>query len=294
MVHFPHWQEVVNEYVRAVRPGGRIIFDINSLDHLNAVHRTQLSYRDRIPQGKDPNAFAGFMLAVSAEEMVAYANDNGLAVVDLVPYGGLAGDSSQFPWQDGLLKEKHWWRRYLAWFAADPRLFDFGAFIERTFFAPLTTVATGRFMAVLEKRPDLEGNNAWLAAKKAINDQLAKGITAAALPVPPKEWRGELNAHLDYSRNRVLFYALYRVLAGRNLAVDLPSFLDERHLQVIARWLEEDRLDEKTLGLIGGWHALPRFSALMTSHNTPLGPGLEYELMRNVLDGYFNAFKVNG
>lgn len=37
--HFPQWRAILEEYIRVVRPGGKLIFEMCSGDHINAANR---------------------------------------------------------------------------------------------------------------------------------------------------------------------------------------------------------------------------------------------------------------
>lgn len=291
MVHLPNWQTVVTEWARVAKPGGRIVFDLNSLDHYNTMQGRRDRYQDLIPSR--PDDFAGFMLALSARDVVEYADANGLAVVDLVPYGGLASDSSRWPWRDGLLKQKHWWRRQLEWVSRDARLFDFCLFLEQQLFAVLTTRVTGRFMVVLDKRADPAANQAWLAGREALNDKLADVIDAALLRTVVSgdwaAWRATLNTLLDHPRNRVLFGFLVQALGDRNIDLALAEMLDARHLDALRAWISQESCDTQALIMASDWHACPAFAETMTLRDVNLGTGLEYGLMRSLLRDYFQV-----
>lgn len=289
LVHLPHWQSVLDEWTRALKPGGRLIFDINSLDHYNLAAGRQDRYQDLIPARAE--AFSGFMLALSAADIVDYANDHDLAVVDLIPYGGFASDSSRWPWGDGLLKQQHWWRRQLEWVGGDKRLFEFTLFLEQRLFAHLSSRVTGRFMAVLEKRADPAANRAWLARKEELDRRLGESIDAAmladALPEDAAVWIEELNRHLDYPRNRVILGFLVRMLAERGAPLVLGELLEARHLDVLRAWIGQETVDAQAIMLASQWHQCPVIEEAMDMDGVNLGAGLEYTLVRRLLRDYF-------
>lgn len=291
MVHLPHWHNVVTEWARVVRPGGRIVFDINSLDHYNAMQGRHDRYQDLIPSR--PEDYAQFMLALSARDVVEYADAHGLAVVEIVPYGGFASDSSRWPWGDGLLKQKHWWRRQLEWVSRDTALFDFTLFMEQRLFAVLTTKVAGRCMVVLEKRADPAANRAWLAAREELDQRLSGVIDAALLaevvPGGWEDWHATLNALLDHPRNRVIFGFLLQVLGQRGIDLAVGDLLAARHLDALRTWIGQETCDAQALLLASGWHACPEIAEAVTLAGVNLGPGLEYGLLRRLLRDYFEV-----
>lgn len=130
MTHFPHWQEVLAAWNKKVRPGGRIVFDIYSLDHLSYV-RGQPITPDQILNVKD---FADFSMHVAVDEIAASADRLGLKIVAIAPYAGLY--SGKYLWRASgqPLSGMNWWNRLLSWISVDDAFLAFGLFLEREFF----------------------------------------------------------------------------------------------------------------------------------------------------------------
>src|SRR5205807_2135914 len=96
-------------------------------------------------------------------EIAEGAQACGLHVVRLIPYAAILGGGNVNYW----LRESRLWGylgdRALSWMSVDDKLFSFGAFVEEAIVSQLSTHATGRFMVVLEKRPDSTATQGVLA-----------------------------------------------------------------------------------------------------------------------------------
>lgn len=100
----------------------------------------------------------------------------------------------------------------------------------------------------------------------------------------------EIERFLNYPRNGVFFYWF---LKGSNLSLKDPALGDlvgKIHRDKFLRWEKEDSIDDLTLDVIRNWHQLPEFIDVMTYKGVPLGSGLEYKLMSDILANYFSAF----
>lgn len=283
LTHFPHWQQVVKEWSRVAKPGGRIVFDVYSKDHYEAAGAPALS----------EDSFSGFNLRITLAELVTELNQQGLSIAAIVPYGGLLGNGTNF-WINERLELKHWWNRLLSWMGYDDRLFDFAVFLEQRCFAYLSTFSTGRFMVALDKRADVENNQAWLQRNAELNERILQGVSLDTLepfiPEDTAEWRRTLNHHLEYLRNRVLFYHLWSMFHAYSIPFNLRSFLDERHASVLQLWHEQVALDKRTMNLLREWHRIPELAGTLTYEGIPLGNGLEYQLMQDFLRNYHHIF----
>lgn len=300
LVHFPHWQAVLAEWKRVVKPRGRIVFDVNSLDHLNVVSGTRQTSKQRVEDTVNAGDFSRFMLALSVDELVDYANMAGLKVVNIVPYGLLAGDSARIPaGQSGFLKDYYWWRRLLAWFAKDPYLLAFGHFVERMLCSHLDASLTGRIMVVLENSADLSANTAFIERVHAIRNLAGKRISLDDLApytgLSALQWRIQFNRLLDSHRAKAVFYHMLLALIDKGLSFDLASFVDERHLCHFIEWAKQDGNDQKTLVFIDSWYkSSDKMSQALQFNGVQLGGGMRYELMRDFLACYFSNMREPG
>lgn len=290
MTHFPHWQEVLGEWNKKARPGGRIIFDIYSLDHLSHV-RGQPVTPDQILREKD---FADFSMHVGVEEVAACADRLGLRIAAIVPYAGLY--SGKYPWRASgqPLSSLHWWNRLLSWIAVDDAFLAFALFLEREFFLRLSSRVTGRFAVVLEKTPDADANRLWLERNRALNTMLETRVDLAGLApylaMDANEWRTTLNRHLDHPRHLACFYQVWTSFWQRPESVDLDSLVDARHQRVLEGWLGRERADERAFSFARSWHLAPEIAPVLMHGNVNLGEGLAYEMTRTMLRDGFKMF----
>lgn len=304
LVHFPHWREVLAEWRRVTRPGGRLVFDLYSQDHLDAVAE-KLGVAPPAPTGADCRNFATgetakadfmtYLNRVRAEELVAAADALGVTLLDVLPYGIVISGAGGNLWRMQTLSDRHAWERLLCWLPEDARLRDFARFLEEEGVARLPAIATDHFMVVLENTPDPARNQAWLARQRRLAATLEAGIAwpdlATQVPSWDAAWRDRLNAALDWPRNRVLFYFLWSAFWDHPRHLDLASFLDARHVDALTAWREQWQRDEATSAILRGFAADPEFAEMFEYQGVDLRPGLEYELTREILTDYFKAFE---
>ena len=292
MVHFPHWRDILVEWKRATKPGGRIVFDIHSLDHVESAGRV----KPQMLENQTHEGFESYTSRARSDDIVATADELGLAVVAMVPYAGVFGGGNTNRWLQGSLASKSSWERLLSWMSLDNRMLDFGLFLEQECFAYLSPMATSLMMVVLENRVDKAGNAAWLERRKVLDTALTQPISLSSLsPLIPQwdvAWRQRLNAHLNWPRNRVMAYSLWSAFWDYPGHFNLASLLEEPHLATFECWHEEWQMDTLTTHLLHAMADDPEFQALFTYRDVPLGYGFEYDLTREVLTNYFEAFKT--
>jgi len=287
-MHFPHWREILPEWVRVVRPGGRLIFDVHSLDHYRIAHGASAGEDAMTASG-----FESYYLLVAARDLVAEADRRGLAVVDIVPYDAFEEDGYVDPVFS--IETKHWWRRLLSWLATDDRLLDLALFLEQELVARLSTAVTGRYMVVLERRRDPGHNDAWLQAKDELNAHL-RGVIALEtlapyLRVSTAQFRSRLNGHVRASlRNFALFDRLCRGLFLSGVRIDVASFLEEDMLTRLDDWSRRRELDREVTAQARGWTAAPGAHEIMRLNGVSLGDALEYHLVEDLLTQYHGLF----
>lgn len=290
LVHFPNWREILAEWHRVARPGGRILFDIHSQDHEDAACAAKgLPPRPEGP-GED---YLGYMSRIRVADLVETVNRLGQRIEAVVPYAGIFAGGNINLWLKDTLAEGTRYDRLLSWLISDPALLAFALFLEQEVFAHLTTRVTGRMMVVLDNRPDVAGNLAWLERDERLNAALARGVyadIAGLVPAFDQDWQQRLNQHLDHPRNRVLLHFLlsaWREFPGR---LDLASFLDERHAVTLEDWRRQDELDRLVTRIPRALAALPEVAGILNYKGVPLMGGQDYELTRNLLSKTFHAF----
>lgn len=295
LVHFPHWREVLREWARVVRPDGRLIFDVHSLDHVEAVSRAHgVPVEDLLAAERQTELYA---LRVRAEELLSEADALGLAVVAIVPYAAVFGGGNRNFWLDDSRASGYLWERLLSWMAVDEPLFQFGRFLEESLFAHLTTETTGRFMAVLCRKRDRDANQAWLERRRRLNEGLAGGISARLLsgviPGDFAAWQAELNGHLDNRRNALMLAFLCTAFAPFVESGCGGEIVAPEHFAGLRRYVRKWRLDEATRRFVKSWHHRQAVEDPLTCAGVSLGAGLEYELTRELLDAV-GAFAEGG
>jgi ubiquinone/menaquinone biosynthesis C-methylase UbiE len=290
MVHFPHWRDILSEWKRTVRPGGRIVFDVHSLDHVEAAARI----KPPLQTGENQKEFSSYATWVRSEEVVEAADRLGLAIVAVVPYAGVFGSGNPNHWLWDTLADKSPWERLLSWMALDERLFRFGLFLEQECFARLTPMTSPLMMVVLDKREDRPHNAAWLARRRELDAALGQSLSLPTLcslvPEWDADWQRRLNEHLNWPRNRVMAWFLWSAFWDYADNIDLASFVGEPHLGILRRWHQEWLKDALTTHLLRAMSADPDINPLLTYRGVPLAGGLEYELTREVLTDYFHSF----
>lgn len=190
LTHFPHWREVITHWSRKAKLGGRIIFDVYSLDHVNAVNGTHLSDRDLIPDKS--TGFAGYNLRLRVTDLVEQANELGLTICAIIPYRLLFSSTDANRW---LLPhyDPAAFETTLASMASDETLFNLALFLEQECAGRLSSHVTGKFIAVLERRENYSANQNVLARQAAIHKVLGTQFSledlSPWLSLSAKEWR---------------------------------------------------------------------------------------------------------
>ena len=283
LMHFPHWKQILPEWSRVVRPGGRLIFDLHSLDHYRAALGRQVA-EEELLQAETGH----YVLRVAAEDLVAEAERNGLAVATLLPYGAFLGGGNR-NYLLGALEDKGYWSRLLSFMAEDPALFELALLLEQELIARLTTTVTGRFMAVLEKRDGKASNQAWRQQNQRLEECLRQVPVdqeklAALLGRSLSELRRTVSAYLATSlRSRRLFAFLTErlVAEGRLAWSDLVTAPLDSYFSELATKRREDQLTSE-------WsqHAardVAGVARLLEYGGDTLAGGLEYSLAEPLL-----------
>ena len=285
LTHFPNWRDVLPEWLRVVRPGGRLVFDVYSLDHIESVARSNgVSTADVLKAlwGDDPSRYN---LRLGIAELAAFADEQAITLAGVHPYSGTVGGDQNLwlarGWAHGRV-----WERMKSWIAEDEDLFEFLVFLEEELFVHLNTQASGRYMVVLEKSPD-DGRSARQlqrqAAVAALPDLVHMDDVAPFLALSPQAWRERCNGYLAHPRNRLVLFQLLTALkeAGKELA--LADWFDPAHAALLDHWQLAYDLDQQIYNLASGWHQGTPYAELLAYKGVPLGPGLEYETVRAMM-----------
>jgi ubiquinone/menaquinone biosynthesis C-methylase UbiE len=80
--HFPQWQAILKEYIRVTRPGGTLVFEMCSGDHIDAANRV----RPRFGAKHSTDGFLSYEAEVRYDDLRAWLDANGVEVVERHTY----------------------------------------------------------------------------------------------------------------------------------------------------------------------------------------------------------------
>lgn len=291
VAHFPHWNEIVAEFARFTRPGGRIVFDMFSLDHHHAVGAARGMTRDAAAAAFGPTGVGDYFTRASADELATVCNDLGLRIAGVAPYGACFGLSSSNDWLRGSMAFDRTWDRLVSWSNEFPPTFDLFVLLEEALLAHLGTQASGRMMLALDKTPDVAANDAWYVRNREKNEALRGGLTAAALAacgVDVAALRSGLSAALAFRPNRVAAFRLLTAALDRAYPVPLDDWLDADAAGAVGALLDNERLDREIGAAIAGVAALA--GERLRYRGVDLGDAFKYELTQAIIDPGLGRF----
>jgi SAM-dependent methyltransferase len=293
LVHFPNWRESLLEWRRVVRPGGRLIFDIHSLDHVHGVYGSDKSrWPLALRQTDNPRDFSQFVSRISVEELVSFADSAGLSIASVIPYGAFLGGGNVNWMIYDELERTHRWKRLLSWFARDERLFELGLFLEEFVVSRLSPRIAGRMFVVLENEANPASNSRFAADVKACNQAMDRHDVQALssrLPLSGAALSTELVRLLRPLRNKHFFYLLFRSLTSQVPQFDFRDSSPEELLRIMADWTTRDEIDRQTTEVARRWsngHARECIGGVDVTI------GAEYILVRDVLEKYFGIWSL--
>jgi len=285
LTHFPNWRAVLSEWLRVVRPGGRLVFDVYSIDHIEAVAKSHGMETPEVLSGLWGDDPSRYNLRLGVAELADFTAERGISLAGIHPYSGTVGGDQNL-WLERGWAHGRVWERMKSWIAEDDELFEFLAFLEEELFVHLNTQVSGRYMVVLEKSPD-DGRTARQvqrqAAVAALPDQLSLDDLAPFLALAPQAWRERCNGYLAHPRNRLVLFQLLTALKEAGKSLDLADWFDPAHAELLDHWLLAYDLDRQIYSLASGWHQGAAYVEALTYKGVPLGPGLEYETVRAMM-----------
>lgn len=289
LTHFPHWDRALAEFARVARPGGRIVFDLYSLDHDAEVLRARGESPAAAAERFAAATFSDFLSRASLAELAAAADRLGLTVVRVAPYGALFGLPTLNRWVPALVTAS--FDRLVSYANRFPALLELCRVLELDVLAHLDVTASGRFMVTFEKRADPAANAAFLAADAAKRAALAGGLDGGALAacgVDVPALAAALTRLLRFPPNRIFAYrvllpavqARYRVALAELAGGEAADAL----LELIGRRLDDDRIAALSAAIVD------RLGDALTYRGVPVAAGARYELGRRVLDEALHRF----
>lgn len=148
--HFPDWLDTLDEYMRVVRPGGRVIFDMASGEQRNYMFtKGLLTNVTRGDDGFDPLAFEA---TLTMKDLRSLAVKRGWTIVTAGPHEFFHAN----PLLDHVLGDsKAEFEKRLFEFLDSPEVLGLCELMTRRWLMRLSPCLSASWMIVLEKRPDV-------------------------------------------------------------------------------------------------------------------------------------------
>lgn len=291
LVHFPNWREALMDWLRVVRPGGRILFDIHSLANAHyAFGQDRASWPEPLTRSSDPNDFMHFNMRVTAEEIVELATDQQLCVRGIHPYGAFlsAGNVNWKLWRSLELNRR--WQRLQSWIAKDSALFQLNLFIEQALIEHLAPSMAGRLFVVLEKRNDPAANEAFLEDFNEIERGLqgqADTSLVAKLPLSIADYHAAWTALLPTLRCQHYLFQVFKSFAEHWPGLDWFSLLPTNIRALFTKWQSALDMDQQALSIARHWaDGLSVPSGLQRE----IAAGAQYNLVEQLLRQHYGCF----
>ncbi|MDP9018742.1 MAG: methyltransferase domain-containing protein [Candidatus Eremiobacteraeota bacterium] len=295
IAHFPHWQPILKEWQRVTKHGGRMVFDMFSLDHdvayAQAIGRDEAYGVDHFAAKHESE----YYLRLKIEDLVAFCDESKLRIVKIQPYSVLIGSSGYNRFLEHTPLSGKAWDRLLTWIGADERMFDFLTFVEEELFGNLTSKTACRYVVVLDNVADPDANGSFVRRNTAVNAALAAGINSETMRVAGIDvatFRVALTQHLEHPPSR---YAFLRMLSANikwGWPISLDDLVEERYLEECKAVYGRVRTDAAITALLETFHQRAAVGEALTYRGVPVAKSLEYDLMIAVLDGAVGAFKA--
>jgi SAM-dependent methyltransferase len=268
--HYPDWAANLDELVRVTRSGGRIIVDIGSRDHIEAVAQHRGCTPDEVSAAERDSPDL-YVLRLSSAELHAYAADRDISLVALVPCGAVFGALVPNYW----VTESYAFRsggmdRMTSWVGADPLLFAFAQFIEREIVQRLPPAVCGRVFAIFEREPN----------QSAYRRPLLKDVGACG-ESDLLNWHGDFSGHVEHVPNRVFATSLLLAARPARLPDELRAKLPGLLLRELERAEHAAQIDELFRGVTD---ALTPCSDAFSFHGVGLLAALSRPLQQRLRD----------
>lgn len=291
LVHFPNWRTSLLEWKRVVKPGGRLIFDIHSRDHVVAACGLDSDcWPQALKRTEDTTDFAYYMSRVSVDELHAFADEAGLSIAAVIPYGAFFGGGNVNWFIHNELESKNHWKRLLSWFSQDQSLLELGVFMEEFVISRLTPRVTGRMFVVLDNKDDPVHNASMVASIKSCDAAIENGDFNSLrlhFSLTSEQFKAEFSQRLKPLRNRYFLYQLLCILSKRLPQIDLHYFLPNDVLDQFNSWSFNENVDLQVMELTRGWMEGADFRF---KRGVDITLGSQYELARALLEKHFCIF----
>ncbi|HZW26149.1 MAG TPA: class I SAM-dependent methyltransferase [Gallionella sp.] len=80
--HFPQWQNILKEYVRVLKPGGKVVFEMCSADHIQMANRISPRFGFEHSDG----SFVNYEAEVSYDDLSACLDSMGIDIEERITY----------------------------------------------------------------------------------------------------------------------------------------------------------------------------------------------------------------
>lgn len=243
-VYSKNLSDVLYEWYRVIKPGGYLIFNWGSLDHAH------LSGQFTLP----PTFSWSHPLFASFQEVAQIAGHLGLTIRRVNPYGFFFGRHHNLLLTS--LESTFWWGRIIDISNYDNQLYEFIYFMERYLIQPLTYLASGVSLVVLEKNNSEDSNRDYLEKIEDLNQKLKEEISLNTLKTYLYPHCGsfyrQLNQFLAYPRNVAFLYFLWSHVHRAIPQLNLASFLTESHNQTLAKLLSLQKSEDEIECILTG------------------------------------------